>query len=150
MNAESFDNSKKYLRLLQVFRIMGQWIVQNMRALETLREDFFREITGVGYDEAEVDLMKKNWAIVMEDAQHRTAVVQESIRMRAEEIKELQDGVCCDTSPTSPSSYFFVWVEGKYKRKREKADGSSCSTRLRYEKPARVCSSIRPYTSLQS
>ncbi|KAI9898853.1 hypothetical protein N3K66_005314 [Trichothecium roseum] len=75
MNDESFDNSKKYLRLLQVFRIMGEWIVQNMRALETLREDFFREITGVGYDEAEVDLMKRNWAIVMEDAQHRTAVI---------------------------------------------------------------------------
>lgn len=91
----SFRLSKLYFTVLQLLRIMAEWIEGSLDDQKRLREQWWngwnRQPLALTVDEKAI--IDKNWDTIISSMEPRTQYFLDRINRKTEEVKSLRDGV---------------------------------------------------------
>ncbi|KAJ8125356.1 hypothetical protein O1611_g8283 [Lasiodiplodia mahajangana] len=94
----SFTLSKHYFSVLQILRIMDEWIERTDQDLKDLRAEFLL-LPGVGdIPGKDLQVLDRNWDKVQAIIDKRIKAVRDRVARKVEEIKSLRDGLFNATS----------------------------------------------------
>ncbi|KAI0197397.1 hypothetical protein EV127DRAFT_476487 [Xylaria flabelliformis] len=95
---ESFKLSKDYFSILQLLRILTDWIDSTENDFMSLRRGWLSLKEQSSSPKIDLDIAEKNWNTALEIMKRRTETVRTSAARKAEEIKSLRDGLFNATS----------------------------------------------------
>jgi hypothetical protein len=86
---KSFTRSKDYFLVLQLLRIIDDWVDETVLSFDDVQES-----PAMRHAIFRMDLTKKNFDAATKSMKFRAEKIQTRIRKKTEEIKSLRDGVC--------------------------------------------------------
>ncbi|KAI1746344.1 hypothetical protein F4680DRAFT_17452 [Xylaria scruposa] len=96
---ESFRLSKDYFSVLQLLRILTDWIDSTENELESLRREWLSMKQRISRPKTDLDTTaEKNWDIALAIMKRQTETVRTRAARKMEEIKSLRDGLFNATS----------------------------------------------------
>ncbi|KAL1870019.1 hypothetical protein VTK73DRAFT_2828 [Phialemonium thermophilum] len=95
----SFKLSKSYFQILQVLRIIDEWVEQSVWDLRRFSEQWIsKSRAGRDYSQLELDSLRKDFEKLVADMGASAQQIQERAHRKTEEIKSLRDGLFNATS----------------------------------------------------
>ncbi|KAI0865630.1 hypothetical protein F4860DRAFT_459865 [Xylaria cubensis] len=95
---ESFKLSKDYFSILQLLRILTDWIDSTENNFMSLRRGWLSSKEESSSPKTDLDTAEKNWNTALEIMNRRMETVRARAARKAEEIKSLRDGLFNATS----------------------------------------------------
>jgi hypothetical protein len=102
MFARSLEKSELYFGVLQILRIMSEWIYESITDLENQKQDW-ADFHWVGHGDAEYlnvngretdrGIINSNWDLLILHHTKLVKVLQDRIDRKTKEVESLRDGV---------------------------------------------------------
>jgi len=98
----SLDKSEIYFAVLQILRIMSEWIYESVTALEKQKEEWAQvrqvwrgapEYLSETNQEIDRGIINSNWDVLLSHHAKLEKVLRDRIDRKAKEVESLRDGV---------------------------------------------------------
>jgi hypothetical protein len=105
----SLEKSDLYFAVLQILRIMGEWISESVKDLEHQKEDWSEfgrfdapDYLSAKYLETDREVINSNWDLLASHHAKLVKVLQDRIDRKTKEVESLRDGVIFHMTKITP------------------------------------------------